>query len=280
MRILSWNIQWGLGLDGRVDLDRITSDIRKNGDPDVICLQEVTAGFDDLRGNDGSDQFAFFAKAFPSHAAIAAPVLDVAHPRGDRRIFGNMILSRRPVGLVQRHTLPWPTMPARECMPRGLVSATIEAPWGPLRVMTAHLEYSAAELRAPQIEAIRAIHAATCARVAAPPKPGKGTYAPKPEPTSAILLGDFNMPPGEANRARLMAAPDAPGASRFLDAFELANPGTPHPPSMCLFDQADGPSRCLDYAFCTEDLAPRIAAVAYDQESRASDHQAITVDIG
>ncbi|MCU0933013.1 MAG: endonuclease, partial [Thiobacillaceae bacterium] len=41
MKLLSWNIQWGRGLDGRVDLARIAGEIRRIGDFDVICLQEV-----------------------------------------------------------------------------------------------------------------------------------------------------------------------------------------------------------------------------------------------
>ena len=34
MKLLSWNIQWGRGMDGRVDLTRILRTIRKLGDFD------------------------------------------------------------------------------------------------------------------------------------------------------------------------------------------------------------------------------------------------------
>ena len=279
MQILSWNIQWGLGVDGTGDPPRIASEIRRLGDPDVICLQEVTSGFDDARANDGRDQFAFFAKAFPEYAAISAPALDVAHARGGRKLFGNLVLSRLPVGPVHRHELPWLTVPGRECMPRGLVSVTIATPAGALRIMTTHLEYSSPVLRAAQIEAIRAFHRQCCQRVAMPPKPGKGSYTPQIETTSAILVGDFNMPPDEPNRQRLMDPHSEPGISTFRDAFEIVHPGAAHPASMCLFDQADGPPRCLDYAFCTEELTATLKSVTYDQVSRASDHQPLIIDL-
>jgi endonuclease/exonuclease/phosphatase family metal-dependent hydrolase len=279
LRILSWNIQWGLGLDGRVDLERIAAEIGQRGDPDVICLQEVTAGFDDLEGNDGTDQFAFFARAFSGHHAIAAPVLDVAGAPGGRKLFGNMLLSRLPVGQVQRHTLPWLTVPDRRCMPRGLIAATLLAGAQPLRVMTTHLEFSSPELREAQVEAIREVHRQCCQRVVLPPLPGLGSYAPQVETCSAIILGDCNMTPDATARRNLMQPFTAPHVPRFVDAFEVCNPGSVHPASMCLFDQADGPARCLDYAFCTEDLAQRVTAMTYDQESRASDHQPIVVDL-
>lgn len=40
IRLVSYNIQYGTGLDGRVDLDRIVGEI---DGADIICLQEVEA---------------------------------------------------------------------------------------------------------------------------------------------------------------------------------------------------------------------------------------------
>jgi endonuclease/exonuclease/phosphatase family metal-dependent hydrolase len=164
-------------------------------------------------------------------------------------------------------------------MPRGLVSATVATPSGPLRIMTTHLEYSSSVLRAAQIDAIREFHRQCCLRVAVPPRSGKGSYTPQLEATSAILVGDFNMPPGEPSRKRLMETPAGPEITRFHDVLEIAQPGVAHPASMCLFDQSDGPPRCLDYAFCTEDLAAKVRSVIYDQVSRASDHQPLVIDL-
>jgi endonuclease/exonuclease/phosphatase family metal-dependent hydrolase len=46
MRLVNWNIQWGRGVDGSVDLRRIVDQARDLADFDVLCLQEVTRGFD------------------------------------------------------------------------------------------------------------------------------------------------------------------------------------------------------------------------------------------
>ena len=49
MRIVSWNVQWGRGADGRVDWARLLAALRAF-DADVICLQEVASRFDELPG--------------------------------------------------------------------------------------------------------------------------------------------------------------------------------------------------------------------------------------
>ena len=40
MKLITWNIQWGRGVDGRVDLDRIVRTARAMADFDVLCVQE------------------------------------------------------------------------------------------------------------------------------------------------------------------------------------------------------------------------------------------------
>ena len=58
MRLLSWNVQWCRGLDGRVDPARIVHEAQRLADPDVLCLQEINVGFTDLPGSSGEDQVA------------------------------------------------------------------------------------------------------------------------------------------------------------------------------------------------------------------------------
>ena len=48
----------------------------------------------------------------------------------------------------------------------------------------------------------------------------------------------------------------------WRDAWSVAHPGTPHPPTFGLFDkQFASEPYCCDFVFVTPDLAPRIAAV-------------------
>ena len=109
---VSWNIQWGRGVDGKVDLERIVSCLLQ-GDPDVLMLQEVADGFADLPGHDGSDQFAALARLLPGYACVDAPGTDIAGDGGRRRRFGNLLATRLPVLQAWRHLLPWPADPAK-----------------------------------------------------------------------------------------------------------------------------------------------------------------------
>jgi len=106
MVLVTWNIQWGLGLDGRVDLARIVAAARALGDFDVLCVQEVADNFPGLEGNDGRDQFAELSRLLPGHSRVDAHAVDVRGEDGRRRRFGNAIFSRYGVLSVRRHALP------------------------------------------------------------------------------------------------------------------------------------------------------------------------------
>lgn len=278
MQVVTWNIQWGLGMDGRVDLARIVRHARALADFDVLCLQEVADNLPDLQGSRGEDEFAELAALLPGYRAVAGIGLEIMDGDGAPRRFGNMILSRLPVLQVLRHALPWPGGADRS-MPRVLLEATVMAPFGPLRVMTTHLEYFSAEHRRTQVEAIRDAHALAQDRAARPRQPGSGPYAPRPSPRSAILTGDFNMPPCDATKARL-SAPFGNGAPPLLDAWSLCHGEAPHPPSFCIADRTYGEPHCCDYLLVTQDLAPRVRAVRYDVDVRLSDHQPAVLTLG
>src|SRR5688572_32938252 len=103
MRLLSWNVQWCRGIDGRVDPQRIASEAKRLADPDVLCLQEIAVDFPEMEGSSGEDQVEELRKALPGYEAFFAPAVDLPGKRG-RRQFGNLILSRLKVGRVMRHT--------------------------------------------------------------------------------------------------------------------------------------------------------------------------------
>jgi endonuclease/exonuclease/phosphatase family metal-dependent hydrolase len=278
MQLVTWNIQWGLGMDGRLDLPRIIAHARALADFDVLCLQEIADNLSDLKGSQGEDQFAGIADLLPGYCAISGAALETIDETGGTRRFGNMILSRLPVRQVLRHTLPWPGG-GPHSMPRMLIEATVLAPFGPLRVMTTHLEYFSAEHRRLQVEAIRGAHSLACDRAARPREPGTATYALQPNPSSAILVGDFNMAPADPTRLRL-SAPFADGTPRLLDSWMLREGDRPHPHSFCIADQTYGEPHCCDYVFVTEDLAPLVETVCYDVETRLSDHQPVVLTLG
>lgn len=277
MRVLTWNIQWGLGMDGRTDLVRIVEFAMDFADPDILCFQEVSSNMPSLQGTNGEDQFAALAVLLPRHRPAAGAALEISDPTGQSRRFGNIIFSRHPVMQVLRHTLPWIPDGERN-MPRGLIEATVAAPSGPLRIMTTHLEYFSAVARAAQVEAIREAHAAAFARNTRPPREGGGPYEPTPRPAAALLMGDFNMKVDDPAKRRI-SAPLANGAPRLLDAWTVRHGEEPHPPSFCITDSTYGPPHCCDFIFASEDIAPRVGEIVYDTQIRLSDHQPVRLTL-
>lgn len=278
MKLITWNIQWGLGMDGRVDLQRIAHDARALADFDVLCLQEVADGFTDLKASRGENQFAELATLLPDHTAIEGIAVDLPKPGGGRRRFGNMILSRLPIGRIVQHALPWAADAASRNMPRTLLEVEVQAAFGPVRVMTTHLEYFSATLRSQQVAAIREVYRLAAARARTPPSVGDGPYASSGHPAATILTGDFNMKPDDATKASL-SLPDAEGHAGFADAWLSLHPDTPHPPSFCIADQTYGTPHCCDYVWLSADLVPRLRDVVYQTQTRASDHQPVLVEL-
>ena len=281
MKLLSWNIQWGRGMDGRVDLARILDTIRRLGDFDVICLQEVAVNFPGLPGSRGEDQVAELSAGLPGYTAIYGAATDVPDRRGGRSRFGNAIFSRLPVGQVWRHLLPWPAEPDAPSMQRVLVEAVVEADAGALRVLTTHLEYYSRRQRTMQIDAIRRLHAEAFAMAARKPLPEEvgGTFEVFPRPAAAILCGDMNFPAWAAERAQILA-PFAGGEPGFRDAWAVLHPGEAHAPTCGIHpvDFVDRPE-CFDFVFLTEGLAGRLKTHGIDAATAASDHQPVWIEL-
>lgn len=280
MKLLSWNIQWGRGLDGRVDLARILGTIHRLGDFDLICLQEVAVNFPGLPGSRGEDQVAELSAGLPGYTAIYGAATDVPDGRGGRSQFGNALFSRLPVGQVWRHLLPWPAEPDVPSMQRVLVEAVVTADIGPLRVMTTHLEYYSQRQRENQIEAIRRLHAEACAMSARVPlaEEAGGAFEVFPRPAEAVLCGDLNFPATAPERSQLLA-PFAGGEPGFCDAWSVLHPGERHAPTVGIHPVGfvDRPE-CFDYVFVTGGLASRLRAHGIDAATAASDHQPVWVE--
>lgn len=282
MKLLTWNIQWGRGLDGRVDLPRIVGSVRGLGDFDVICLQEVAVNFPGLPGSRGEDQVAELAALLPGYTPVYGAATDLPDGRGGRKRFGNLILSRLPVGQVWRHLLPWPVDAAVPSMQRVAVEAVVEAEVGEVRVLTTHLEYYSRPQRLAQIDALRTLHAEACSHARAPRR-GKGeeggSFQVYPRPAAAILCGDMNYPAETEERERMLH-PYADGTPGWRDSWSVLHPGAPHAPTVGIHpvNFVDRPA-CFDFVFITEDLAPRLRAHGIDAATEASDHQPVWIDL-
>lgn len=280
MKILSWNIQWGRGVDGRVDLGRTASAIRAF-DADVICLQEVAVNHPDLPGGAADDQPARLAALFPHFMATYGVGSDLPAEDGGRRRFGQLLLSRLPVLQVFRHLLPWPADPGVSSMQRVAVEAVIAAPSGTIRVITTHLEYYSAKQRASQIEFLRDLQAEGYRHAVAPrsDKERDSPFAVLPRGEFTALCGDFNFPANTPEHARLQQ-PIAVDVPQLLDAWNIAHPGEAHAPTAGVHQATftAGPAT-YDFFFVSENLASHVASFEVDVATATSDHQPLLLTL-
>jgi endonuclease/exonuclease/phosphatase family metal-dependent hydrolase len=280
VRILSWNIQWGRGCDRRVDFDRVADVIRRAGEPEVVCLQEVAVNHPELPGSQGEDQIAELAARFPGCSTHFAIGTDLLAEDGRRRLFGNLILSRLPVLEVFRHALPWPADPICPNMPRIAIEAVVAGDGAPLRVLTTHLEYHSARQRMAQVVALRRLLAegAEHTRQQRPDAAADAPFRAHPRPSAVLLCGDFNCPPESPEYRRLLRSDAA--APGLLDAWRVAHPDQPHAHTVGLHgcDWPDHPY-CCDYFLVSPEVAARTLRVEVDQQTDASDHQPVWIEL-
>jgi endonuclease/exonuclease/phosphatase family metal-dependent hydrolase len=165
VRVLTYNIHHGEGMDGKVDLERIAAVI-KRVEPDVVALQEVDVK---TTRSQGVDQAAELGRLTGMHVAFGK-AMDYAEGQ-----YGEAILSRWPLEEVQTHDLPF----EEGCEPRCAVAARVRGPDDKPRFVFAgtHLEHQNATVRLCQA----------------------GKLAPKLANTDSlpvVLAGDFNAEPG------------------------------------------------------------------------------------
>jgi endonuclease/exonuclease/phosphatase family metal-dependent hydrolase len=270
MLIVTYNIQWGMGRDRRIDLGRIAETIAA---ADIIALQEVERNW---REQDVPDQAMRLAELLAGFDWIYAAAVDLHGGRGRRRQIGNMTLSRKPIESTR--TLPLPSRPVE-----GFVNdqqALSEAVVDGLRVYNTHLNYLGEDQRLDQAQRALSLIAEAPERGGPVTAPGVAALGPEDEwivlpdgrlptmPEPAILLGDFNCVPGSPTYRTIRAA-------GFADALELAGLG-PH--EGVTFPGSTPPLR-LDHIFLSASLVPRFRRAWIDQDTVGSDHQPVWLDL-
>ena len=288
MRIVTYNIQYGRGKDGRFDLDRIAKEV---AGADLIALQEVERFWS---RSGGTDQPRLIARHFPDHYWAYGPGVDLHLAGGEsgedsagrRRQFGNMLLSREPLLTVRHHLLPkFASLGPPMSLQRSALEAVIAVSGGYVRVYSVHLTHLSAETRLPQVEALLGIHANAVRE--GPPVSGHGLAEewtldgmPPPMPRHAILLGDFNMQSDSEEYTR-MAGPISRYGGRitnpegFVDAWVEAGNAIDAGPTA----EVRGRPARLDYCFVSAGLKDGIRAVRVDSNAVGSDHLPVWMDI-
>ncbi len=128
MRLMTYNVHRCVGVDKRLDVERIVAVIAEM-EPDIVCLQELDVGRARTGGVDQARAIAErLSMSFRFHAAL--------HVEAEK--YGDAILTRLPERLIKVGALPTVRgVPGLE--PRGAVWIQAETDQGPLNVITTHL---------------------------------------------------------------------------------------------------------------------------------------------
>jgi endonuclease/exonuclease/phosphatase family metal-dependent hydrolase len=279
MKLLTWNVQWFLGLDGVVDVARVIGHAKSLCDFDVLCLQEVSVNFPGLQGTPPFDQAAAVAELLPDHEVIFTPAVNFrSTPDGKRECFGNLIATRLPALLVEHHYLPLVQEPGTPSARRVCTTVLVEAAGGPLTVMNTHLEYHSAAQRALQVQRILDVHRENCDLVLAPDarKADTGIYRPWPRTARAVLCGDFNCG-ADSSEYRSLVRGEADNA--FRDVFTTLHGAAARQPTFGCYDNryVKQPIAC-DHVFATRNIAGLVRRFEVDGAIRYSDHQPVHVE--
>jgi endonuclease/exonuclease/phosphatase family metal-dependent hydrolase len=164
VRVLSYNILHGAGMDRQLDLER-TARVIRTLEPDVVLLQEVDSC---TRRTDGIDQAQALAELTGLRHHAFGRFMDY-----DGGAYGMAILSAAPILALENHVLP------QGAEPRSALAARIQpTPSAPEIVFVGiHLYRTEAE-RFAQANVLVDLFAEEAAPV--------------------LLVGDFNSEPGDA----------------------------------------------------------------------------------
>lgn len=171
MRILSYNIRHGEGMDGKIDLERIAKVIAK-ADPDLVALQEIDRGCTRSGRQD-------IVKELGDRLSLDyrfGKFMD--HDGGE---YGLAVLSRYPVVEFIRHALP------DGAEPRCALEVQVEVPGLPglVSFICVHNDWTNEDVRVKQVSAL--------------------LEALSDKSNPMILAGDFN---GERTDRSMVLLPD------------------------------------------------------------------------
>lgn len=279
MKLLTWNVQWFLGLDGCVDVARVIAHARSLCDFDVLCLQEVSVNLCGLKGGGDFDQVAAVAQLLPEHEVVFSPCVDYrGGPNRPRARFGNLVATRLPALLVESHPLPQTRDAAVPSVRRMCTSVLVQAQSGPLTVMNTHLEYHSAAQRALQVQRILDLHRenSDLAGTSDASQPTEGLYQHRPRSARTVLCGDFNFDAGSSEHKSLQRGESI---QSLCDVYTALHGSDPRPATFGCYDTTyvKQPIAC-DHIFATRDIVRLARRIEVDGLTQYSDHQPVYVE--
>jgi endonuclease/exonuclease/phosphatase family metal-dependent hydrolase len=306
MKLVSYNIRFGLGLDQKIDLGRIAETVK---DADIIALQEVERFW---MHSGMSDQPEILGRHLPGFYWSYCPAFDVDASTRDedgtvlnrRRQFGPMVISRWPIRMSRDIVFPKLGTVDRLNMDTGAIECVIDTPSGPLRVYSLHLSAVSSRERLMQIDRLLEFHrnakvsggAWTGGEVDAQVDPIEAQHmaklswsngeTPPLMPKETVVMGDFNSVADSDEYDRMVGELDpCYGRVGHLDAFvdswtsarqrpDDRTSWWPDPP-----EREPGHGLCLDYSFLSPCLARQVERAWVDQAADGSDHRPYWVEL-
>ncbi len=304
MKLVTYNIRFGLGTDQRIDLGRIAETVR---DADIIGLQEVERFW---KRSGMTDQPEILGRHLKDFYWVYCPVFDVdaSERKSDgtvvnrRRQFGPMLLSRWPIRASRVVSLPKLGTANHLNMDTGGTECVVDAPSGALRVYSVHLSAVSTRDRLLQIDRLLECHRHALTNGGAWTGDGllddpaevqhlgdqnwTNDEALPPMPKETIVMGDFNSEPESDEYEQMVGAID-PSYGRvthldsFVDSWTAANERSgdcitwwPDPP-----DRSPGHGLRLDYCFVDPQLGRKVKHAYVDSAAEGSDHRPYWVEL-
>ena len=303
MKVVTYNIRYGLGLDQRYDLERIANAV---SGADIVALQEVERFW---RRSGMTDQPEVLGKLLNDYYWVYYPAFDVdASTRRSggvifnrRRQFGPMLMSRWAILSSRLIQLPMLNTHNHFNMCTGAIEAIILTPLGAVCVYVLHLSSISSRERLMQIDYLFDVHNQRCKNgtvwsgngLSDDPAEAEnfiqqdwknGENLP-PEPKHTLFMGDFNSVAESAEYIRFAGEID-PLYGRGMHSDDLQDCWSitkqkkeglitwwPDPP-----DRSPGYGLRLDYCFASVDLASKVSKAWVDVEAKGSDHKPYWVE--
>ena len=304
MKIVTYNIRYGLGLDNQFNLKRIIDTVQEG---DIIALQEVEKNW---RRSGMVDQPEEIGKSLPEYYWSYCPSFDVdaseTNEHGEitnrRRQFGTMLLSRWPINSVRNIAFPQIGTLNMMNMATGALEGVIETPVGALQVYSIHLSSISTRERLLQIDCL--LTSCRQLREAGGVMTLNGGYSDpveaenhevcdwsngepqRPAPKYTMIMGDFNSTEESPEYTQFAGESDplyGRGMHRedLVDSWAVAREKIgdsltcwPDP-----VDRAPGYPLRLDYCFISTELSSLVSKAWVDAEATGSDHKPYWIEL-
>ncbi len=238
LRVLSYNIHHGEGMDGAIDLERI-ADVIKASEADLVALQEVDKG---VERTNKVDQPGVLAELTGMHVVFEKNII---YQGGE---YGNAVLSRFPVERFENHALPQ-SIPGEQ---RGLLEIHVEVEGRAVVFFATHFDYHEDDgERLASADMLRGL-------------------VEQQQGKTVIVAGDLNAPPNGQVMEKVTAfLSDTYNLGADVATDPGAAPGTD--PGYTF--PADEPDRRIDYILHTPRSGLTVDESRVIEEPVASDHR-------